>query len=160
MIKIDTRDTLYIFDLDDTLISDGMDLDKLKKMLLNMRKRAILVVLSNSSKNHVEKQLSFYGLRDYFDAIYWRTYFFHRKPLPSKYKSIFAKYKIRKDKTYAIGDKFITDVLGANLSGIKSILIRDNFKGLDCFVAAAIKPHMIVKDIYSLDLALRKDIYK
>ncbi|MCL2053690.1 MAG: YqeG family HAD IIIA-type phosphatase [Oscillospiraceae bacterium] len=47
-----------------------------------------------------------------------------RKPLSSGFKRAIAKLKLPKSQICAVGDQIFTDILGANLAGVKSILVH------------------------------------
>ncbi|WP_195984328.1 YqeG family HAD IIIA-type phosphatase [Clostridium sp. D33t1_170424_F3] len=48
---------------------------------------------------------------------------FSMKPLPMAYTRAMRKLGARRKETVAVGDQIFTDVIGANLSGVKSILL-------------------------------------
>lgn len=47
-----------------------------------------------------------------------------KKPLPFVYKKIMRKYQLKPQQILAIGDQLLTDVLGANLVKIKTVLVN------------------------------------
>lgn len=143
---------LIIFDMDDTLIYKSLDLDAVKKMLQRLREKAYLVVLTNGAKKTLQKQVVKYDLEPYFDGFYSRSWFFNRKPLPFKFNEIYKKYNIEKKNIYMIGDKKYTDILGAKLFGIKSVLVDVNSKGNRLF--PFVRPDYTIKSILELEKVL------
>ena len=74
-----------------------------------------LVVVSNSKKSRIEPFAERIGLPFVSLAL---------KPLPFGYMKGRKMAKVAKDECAIVGDQLFTDVLGAKLYGIKSILVR------------------------------------
>lgn len=140
---------LIIFDLDDTILfKDNSNLDKIKEMLQKIRKNNYLVLFSNSSKKNLDHKLLKNDLARYFDSIYSRSFFVNRKPFPFKYRKILSEFEnVDKDRIYCVGDKFITDILGAKLIGLKSVLVRENLSKADQLVLKIISPNYIMNSV-------------
>ncbi len=109
---------LLCFDLDNTLdapdkISKIKD-DKVDQLITNLKKDFdILIVSNNTIENRVYSFASLYNL-DYIEAM--------KKPFKKNYNNKkILNYK--KEEVIFIGDKLVTDVLGANKLGYKSILV-------------------------------------
>ena len=47
-----------------------------------------------------------------------------RKPLPGGYKRAMERFGVKPAETLMVGDQIFTDVLGANLAGVKSVLLE------------------------------------
>lgn len=110
---------MLCFDLDNTLdkpnnMTQRLD-ESIKKLLDELKKEfEIMIVSNNMIKGRVDSFASLYEL-EYIEAM--------RKPFKKKYqhKNIL---KYNKDEVLFIGDKIITDILGANRLGYQSILVN------------------------------------
>ena len=106
-----------LFDIDNTLVPHGADstpeIDALFARLHEMGFRSLM--LSNNGKSRVER-----FLRN-IDALYLDN---AGKPRPKGYKKALRLLGLPKKQVLVIGDQVFTDILGANLSGMKSILVR------------------------------------
>lgn len=74
-----------------------------------------LIIISNSSKNRVRPFKEILNIDSSHNS---------RKPFSKKYKKIMKMYKFKDTELAAIGDQLFTDILGANLAGITSILVN------------------------------------
>ncbi|MBQ1183931.1 MAG: YqeG family HAD IIIA-type phosphatase, partial [Clostridia bacterium] len=116
-LKENNIDTLLL-DVDNTLSTHHgtVLVDGLREWLDKMVENGIsLVVVSNSKKWRIEPfakrlELPFVSLAC--------------KPLPFGYSKAQKMMNSQKSKTAIVGDQIFTDVLGANLFGIKSLLVR------------------------------------
>ena len=88
----------------------------LKKWIKEMSEKGIsLLILSNSKNKRVKPFAKKVGLPFVSCAL---------KPLPFGYNKAIRMLKCNKNNCAIIGDQIFTDVLGANLYGVKSILVR------------------------------------
>lgn len=74
-----------------------------------------VMVLSNNFKDRVEPFAAKYGLPFFSMAM---------KPLPAAYLLAAKRMNVRREKTVVVGDQIFTDIFGANLAGMKSILLQ------------------------------------
>lgn len=117
ILKQNNIDTLLL-DVDNTLSTHHGTIlvDGLKEWLFKMQQNGIrLAIVSNSKKFRIKPfaerlELPFFGLAC--------------KPLPFGYISARKNLNFQKKTTAIVGDQIFTDVLGANLYGIKSLLVR------------------------------------
>lgn len=72
-------------------------------------------IISNNSAERLQ------GIADTFGLDYVAK---ARKPLPFGYKKAMAMMGSNKENTMMVGDQLFTDVLGANLAGIRAILLK------------------------------------
>ncbi len=104
------------FDLDNTVISYEEDiltqnhLDFLKQL----EKEFQIIFISNARKKRLEKAL----------GINFPYYHLSKKPLKSKYKKALKDHQLKKEEALMIGDQLMTDIYGANRTGIKGILVK------------------------------------
>lgn len=106
-----------LLDVDNTLTThDAPELDSLVLDWLDtMREQFVLVVVSNNSEERVAPFAEKIGLP--FHAL-------ARKPLPGGFWSAGAEHCMATEECVVIGDQIFTDILGANLAGMKSILLE------------------------------------
>lgn len=111
-----------IFDIDNTLVPHGNDseerVDALFSWLHNLGFQTLL--LSNNDEERVKRFLKNISSLYICDA---------QKPKPENYCKAVEMLDMKKEETVCIGDQVFTDILGANLSGLDSILVR--FIGYD-----------------------------
>lgn len=106
-----------IFDIDNTLVPHGADsvpeVDEFFRYIKSLGFKTLL--LSNNDAARVER------FKKNIDTLYVCD---AEKPKKGGYKKAVEKLGTDKDKILCIGDQVFTDILGANLSGIASILVR------------------------------------
>ena len=107
-----------LLDVDNTLTThDAPDLaEDVKIWISTMREQGfLLIIVSNNSSERVAPFAAKIGL----------PYAAHaRKPLPTGYRAASAEINVPLKECVAIGDQIFTDVMGANLAGIPSILLE------------------------------------
>ena len=106
-----------LLDVDNTLTThDAPELDAAVVAWLDeMRKHFILVIVSNNNAERVAPFAAKIGLP--FHAV-------SRKPLPGGFWEAGAEHNVAAKECVVIGDQIFTDILGANLAGMKSILLE------------------------------------
>lgn len=106
-----------IFDIDNTLVHHGDDstpaIDDLFREIQAKGFKTLLL------SNNEEKRINRFILNI-------RTYYIHDadKPKPAAYWRALEVMELEKDQVVVIGDQVFTDVLGANLAGMPSILVK------------------------------------
>ena len=107
-----------LLDVDNTLTThDAPNLtDGVKTWLEDMRRSGLaLVIVSNNSAERVAPFAEKIGL----------TYYAHaRKPLPFGFRAAAKQVGCDYKRCVVIGDQIFTDMLGANLAGMKSVLLE------------------------------------
>ncbi len=107
-----------LLDVDNTLTThDAPDLNaEVKGWLHRMEENGFaLIIVSNNKPHRVAPFAEKIGLPFYALA---------RKPLPFGYRSAAKQMGVAVKQCVAIGDQIFTDILGANLSGMASILLE------------------------------------
>ena len=107
-----------LLDVDNTLTThDAPDLtDAVKSWLGEMRDAGFsLIIVSNNKPERVAPFADKIGLPFYALA---------HKPLPGGYRAAARQLGYSPSKCVAIGDQIFTDILGANLSGMSSVLLE------------------------------------
>lgn len=107
-----------LLDVDNTLALDGSrePLSGTVEWSVKIRGEGFRVmILSNNFKGRVEPFAAKYGLPFFCMAM---------KPLPAAFRLAAGRMGVRREKTVVVGDQIFTDILGANLAGMKSILLR------------------------------------
>lgn len=106
-----------IFDIDNTLVPHGADsTDKVDKLFIEIRNLGFkTLLLSNNNEKRVKRFIKNIDTLYIFDA---------EKPDTLNYKEALKMLNLSKEKVIMIGDQIFTDILGANKSGIPSILVK------------------------------------
>ena len=107
-----------LIDLDNTLAPVNIDSPskELKEKLNEISSMGFkLIILSNSPKNRVRPFKEVLNIDSAYSA---------KKPFGTKYKKIMRLYHFKDTEMAAIGDQLLTDILGANIVGITSILVN------------------------------------
>ena len=106
-----------IFDVDNTLVPHGAPADERAIALFAHLKELgfSCMLLSNNKELRVKK---------FNDAVHADYIYKAKKPLPENYKRAMHKMGTTKENTIFIGDQIFTDVLGGNLAGIRTILVK------------------------------------
>lgn len=106
-----------IFDIDNTLVTHGSPADERAIALFKHLKDLgfACIVLSNNKEPRVK------SFAQQVDIMY-----IHKagKPKPSAYEAAIDKLAVTKEKVIFIGDQIFTDIVGANLCGVRSILVK------------------------------------
>lgn len=107
-----------IFDIDNTLVPHGAPADE-RAILLFSRLEELgfsWVLLSNNKEPRV---------KSFRDAVGAGQYIFKAgKPKPSGYRRAMELMGTTEKNTIFIGDQIFTDICGANLAGIRTILVK------------------------------------
>ena len=106
-----------IFDIDNTLVPHGAPADERAKQLFGRLKGLgfACCLLSNNKEGRVEMFNGEIGAYSICKA---------GKPSPGGYQRAMELMGTDKDSTVFIGDQIFTDIYGANLAGIPSILVK------------------------------------
>ena len=107
-----------LLDVDNTLTThDAPDLTaEVRAWLADMQAAGFsLIIVSNNRAERVAPFAEKIGLPYYAHA---------RKPLPFGFRAAAKQAEIHRKKCVVIGDQLFTDMLGANLAGIPSILLE------------------------------------
>lgn len=107
-----------LFDLDNTLVSPFVKTpnDKIAKLFYKLKdKKFKVIIFSNSSKKRLEPFKN--GLD--VDVAYRAM-----KPFKRKFNKIISLYKLELSEVVIVGDQIMTDILGGNRVGIKTILVN------------------------------------
>lgn len=109
---------VVLLDVDNTLTThDAPDLtDEVKEWLAQRQAEGFaLLIVSNNSAERVAPFAEKIGLPYYAHA---------RKPLPFGFRAAARQAGVHRKQCVVIGDQIFTDMLGANLAGIPSILLE------------------------------------
>lgn len=127
-IFLDVGDTIIVEEEGKSLSDMAGDLvDGANVFLSDMAKRYKLVIVSNtvsSKAPDIERVLEKLGLASYISHIVTSQDIGIEKPAPGIFEEAFRTSGLRADEVVMIGDRVDTDILGANRSGIRSILLR------------------------------------
>ena len=106
-----------IFDIDNTLVPHGAPADERAIALFGHLKELgfSCMLLSNNKEPRVKM---------FNDAVHVNYMFKAGKPKPSGYKKAMETLGTDTTNTIFVGDQIFTDVAGANLSGIRTFLVK------------------------------------
>ena len=105
-----------IFDIDNTLVTHGSPADERAIALFKHLKELgfLCLVLSNNKEPRVKSFAKQVGIKYIYKA---------GKPKPSGYRTAMERLGTDTKNTLFVGDQIFTDIIGANLTGIRSILV-------------------------------------
>lgn len=131
-----------LLDIDNTLAFHGREdlfdgvLEWIKNLKMNNYR---LVLISNNSHERVETFAKKVGLEFITEA---------KKPLPYGFNVAKNLLNLKSEQILVIGDQIFTDVLGANLAGMRSILLEP----IDCNEPIFIKFKRILEKPFRIKL--------
>ena len=106
-----------IFDIDNTLVPQGAPSDERSRELIYALKDIgyKVMLLSNNRKTRVDL---------FTEKVEVDSIPVAKKPLTTNYKKAMEQMGTNKENTFFVGDQLFSDVWGAKLTGIKSILVK------------------------------------
>jgi HAD superfamily phosphatase (TIGR01668 family) len=132
-----------IFDIDNTLVMHGAPADK--RCLELFEKLMVIgfecILLSNNKEERVKSLANNLNVKYIYKA---------NKPFPKNYKRAAGEINCDLDKVLFVGDQIFTDVMGANLAGIYSILVKPINKKEEIQIILKRIPEKIVLFFYRL----------
>lgn len=106
-----------IFDVDNTLVPHDAPADeRAKELFVHLKELGYsCMLLSNNKEPRVKK----------FNEVVQVNYIYKaNKPMPANYKKAMEIMGTTKENTLFVGDQIFTDVMGGNLAGIRTILVK------------------------------------
>lgn len=106
-----------LFDLDNTLVEPHVKVSntRLQHLFDELKKDFQVVIFSNSRKKR---------LIPFKEELDVDVNYSSMKPLPFSFYKILKKYHLKKNEVVLIGDQLLTDIIGGNRVGIKTVLIN------------------------------------
>lgn len=106
-----------IFDIDNTLVPHGAPADKRAIALFQHLKELgfACMLLSNNKEPRVKM---------FNDKVHVQYIYKAGKPKPANYKKAMELMHTDTDTTIFVGDQIFTDVIGANIAGIRTVLVE------------------------------------
>lgn len=106
-----------IFDIDNTLVPHGAPADERARALFSHLKELgyQCMLLSNNKEPRVKM---------FHDAVKVSYIFKAGKPKPANYRRAMELMGTNQKNTLFVGDQIFTDIYGANLAGIRTILVK------------------------------------
>lgn len=106
-----------IFDVDNTLVPHGEPADERAKALFSHLKELgySCMLLSNNKEPRVKM---------FNDVVQVKYIFKANKPMPGNYRKAMEIMGTTTENTLFVGDQIFTDVMGANIAGIRTILVK------------------------------------
>lgn len=106
-----------IFDIDNTLVMHGEPADnRAKALFAHLDELGFHCVFLSNNKEPRVKMFS--------DAVHQQYIYKAGKPKPSGYRKAMELLGTDTANTIFVGDQIFTDVIGANLAGVRSILVK------------------------------------
>lgn len=122
-----------ILDVDNTLIDYYKNMPEgIEQWCKNLKQRGIKFCIASNSNKREKVQ----SVAKKLDIPY---IYFAKKPLKTGLKKAASKMKIENSKVAVVGDQIFTDVLGANRTGMFSILVEP-IKEKDLFITVIKRP--------------------
>ncbi len=91
--------------------------------LATLKERGYFLAVISNSVGTIEDQLRNVGLRDYFQAVFDSAVVGVEKPHPEIFQLALARAKVSANEAVFVGDTHATDVGGAQLAGLRGVLI-------------------------------------
>ena len=106
-----------IFDIDNTLVPHGAPADERAiSLFTHLKEIGFSCMLLSNNKEPIVKM---------FNDVVGVDYIYKAgKPKPSGYKKAMHRLGTTTDNTLFIGDQIFTDIVGANIAGIRTILVK------------------------------------
>ena len=106
-----------IFDVDNTLVPHGEPADeRAKELFAHLKELGYSCMLLSNNKEPRVKMFN--------DVVQVNYIFKANKPMPANYKKAMEIMGTTKENTLFVGDQIFTDVMGGNLAGIRTILVK------------------------------------
>ena len=109
---------LLMLDFDNTIVpyTTNIPTDAMKAWFATMEESGIpLCIVSNSKRDRVKKFAAEYGIACITHS---------RKPFPKGIRKCLSKFQLDPEECALVGDQIFTDTLGANCTGVTSILVK------------------------------------
>jgi HAD superfamily hydrolase (TIGR01509 family) len=100
------------------------DTVKILKMLKKKNRR--IAIFSNSGRYRLLKELSYLGVKDYFEVIVSARDFHTTKPDPTGLKAVLYAMKVKPGEAVYLGD-MVDDMVAAELVGVHTCGVADGF---------------------------------
>ena len=95
-----------------------------KKTLELLKKEGrSIYLLANAQKAFIKDQLRYFGIKEYFDALYVSSDYSLKKPSPAFFNQVINENKLEKKKTLFVGSDFEIDLLPAKKLGYLTCLV-------------------------------------
>lgn len=109
--------TCLLFDLDNTLVEPHTKRphERLSHFFDTLKKEFRVIIFSNSGRKRLQPFQEQLGVDVNYSSM---------KPLPFSFHKILKKYHLQKEEVAIIGDQLLTDIIGGNRVGIKTVLIH------------------------------------
>lgn len=106
-----------IFDVDNTLVPHGEPADeRAQELFAHLKKLGYSCMLLSNNKEPRVKMFN--------DVVQVNYIFKANKPMPGNYRKAMEIMGTTTENTLFVGDQIFTDVMGANITGIRTILVK------------------------------------
>ena len=142
-----------IFDIDNTLVEHGAPADERSIRLIEELKRLgfSIMLLSNNKEPRVKM---------FNDAVKVSYIFKAGKPGKAGYEKAMEQMGTNKENTLFVGDQIFTDVMGANITGIRTILVKPIHPKEEIQIVLKRIPEKLVLLLYKIKCKLAGEPYE
>ncbi len=142
-----------IFDIDNTLVPHGAPADERAISLFAHLKELgySCLLLSNNKEPRVKM---------FNDAVHVQYIYKAGKPKPSGYRRAMEQLGTDTSNTLFVGDQIFTDVMGANLAGIRTILVKPMNPKEEIQIVLKRYPEAVILFFYKLHRKLFGEKYE
>lgn len=109
------------------------------------KKNKKIYLLSNAQQIFTEYEMKYLDIYKYFDGIVFSSDESCRKPSKTFFDIVLKRYNLKKDESVMIGNDWISDIEGANNSGIDSMYLHTNISPMDTIIEN-VQAKYVIKD--------------
>ena len=142
-----------IFDVDNTLVPHGEPADERAKALFSHLKELgySCMLLSNNKEPRVKM---------FNDVVQVNYIFKANKPMPGNYRKAMEIMGTTTENTLFVGDQIFTDVMGANIAGIRTILVKPIHPNEEIQIVLKRIPEKLILFFYKISRKLFGEKYE
>ena len=142
-----------IFDVDNTLVPHGEPADdRAKQLFAHLKELGYSCMLLSNNKEPRVKMFN--------DAVNVNYIFKANKPMPGNYKKAMERMGTTTKNTLFVGDQIFTDVMGANITGIRTILVKPIHPKEEIQIVLKRIPEKIILFFYKITRKVFGDKYE
>lgn len=109
------------------------------------KKNKKIYLLSNAQQIFTEYEMKYLDIYKYFDGIVLSSDERCRKPSKTFFDIVLNRYNLKKDESVMIGNDWISDIEGANNSGIDSMYLHTNISPMNTIIEN-VQAKYVIKD--------------
>ncbi len=125
--------------------------DTIKMLKMLKKKHRRIAIFSNSGHYRLLKELSYLGIKDYFEMIVSARDFHATKPDPAGLKAVLYTTKVRPSEAIYFGD-MVDDIIAAELADVHTCGVADGFDSYHTL--KSVKPEYLFRSMEELTKSL------